>query len=121
MFQQFAKDRGITELLQNKKSGCKTFVMDLGGKLTCKLDDFNVVNGKQPKLISVDHIYPTTAVDKTSLQTVVLYGQPGVAGFNEIHTKLKDLAEKGQILYVLRPYLLQRENKKTRLSGVYTT
>jgi hypothetical protein len=54
-----------------------------------------------------------------SAPSVVLYADPLSSSFAKAHSRLKDLANRGKIDYVLRPYLRDRPAHKTRLSGEF--
>ena len=63
----------------------------------------------------LDHQYPgKLAKDKP---VVILYGEIGSESLNNFHVKLKALAELGEITYVMRHFLKDRNGPKVRLSG----
>ncbi len=116
MFQQMSLDRGVPD------AGCGqgAFVLEAAGGLHCSLEAArealkNDEGAKRsPEVFKVDHHYPRR---DPSAPTAVLYAEPGSAGFNEIHARLKGMAQRGEVDYVLRPYLTKRGTQKTRLSG----
>ena len=111
MFQQIAIDRGVRD-----RPCPRGIVMEAAGKLVCEVDKLNLdPKAEAPKLFQVDHHYPRS--EEEGLPTVVLYARPGEEGFAAVHAKLKDKAERGEIDYVLRPFLKVRPEQKTRLSG----
>ena len=65
-------------------------------------------------MFKIDHHYPHL---EEGSPVLILYGQPGSPGFSSVHANLKQLAESGQIDYVLRPYIRSKSTQKTRLSG----
>ena len=67
-----------------------------------------------PQLFNTDHVYPHADAEAP---TAILYGEPGKKGFGSVHRALKDLAGKGKVKYVLRPYLSERPKEKVRMSG----
>ncbi len=111
MFQQMSKDRGVAE------KGCDA-VVEAGGALHCSIKEAarhakaNI--DRQPETFKVDHHYLRR---DPSAPVVVLYAQPGRKGFAELHSQMKELAERGEVDYVLRPFLAKRGSQKTRMSG----
>lgn len=65
------------------------------------------------ELYEFDQIFPGS---QNNTVTSVLYGQLGAETFNRYHRKLKSLAEKGVVRYVIRTYV-PKSDKKVRLSG----
>ena len=116
MFQQIAKDRGV----EGAKCG-KGYVVDFGGELHCDVGriDFEKKgdSGPGPQLFNTDHVYPH---EKESAPVAILYGGAWKLHpdeFAEAHETLKKLAGEGVVKYVLRPYLVDRPQEKTRMSG----
>ncbi|GFT29174.1 UDP-glucose:glycoprotein glucosyltransferase 2 [Trichonephila clavipes] len=64
-------------------------------------------------LYQVDHVYPSAShsVD------VVLYGEIGTPAFNELYKVLYEKADKNELTYAVRHYVLKRKKQKVRLSG----
>ncbi len=115
MFQQVAKDRGVPDIKCDKDS----FILETAGKLHCSLESAREALKKKStdssvSVFKIDHHYPRR---DPSSPVVILYAQPGDAGFAEMHSRLKGLASRGEVDYVLRPFLASRKAIKTRLSG----
>ncbi len=116
MFQQIAKDRGVAD---SKCGGhpSSSFVLEAAGGLQCSVEAALKAASKgesSPETFKIDHHFPRR---DSSAATVVLYAQPGSAGFAQVHKEMKDLASRGEVDYVLRPFLAKRGFQKTRLSG----
>ncbi|BES97993.1 udp-glucose glycoprotein [Nesidiocoris tenuis] len=65
------------------------------------------------EVLRLDHKYPGS--DTGPL--VILYGELGSPEFAEFHNYLSDKAKRGQIQYVFRHWVKERQQKKVRLSG----
>lgn len=65
-------------------------------------------------LLKSDHVFP---VNENGKVIVILYSQLSTDSFITWHKKLKSLANDGKIVYVLRHYVQNKSEQKTRLSG----
>ena len=100
----------------------KGYVVDFGAELHCDVAnvDFHKFKGGStgtgPQLFNTDHVFPH---EKETAPVAVLYGEAGKrgSGFEVAHETLKKLAGAGVVKYVLRPYLVDRPEEKTRMSG----
>lgn len=95
------------EVLSGHECEEETFVQ-IGNNIICNLsileEEINLQKTENVivELFSFDHIYPGS--ENNSL-TVILYGQIGTRTLNNYHTKLKDLADKKAVKYVIRNYV----------------
>ncbi|KAG5893498.1 hypothetical protein JTB14_010548 [Gonioctena quinquepunctata] len=111
MFGQIAQER--------KLPPCPT-VADVGGELTCDIEELKSLVNKpnddyaRISLYKVDTHYPGSA--NRSL-AVVLYGQLGTNTFSQFHQVLKEAALEGKIDYVVRHYVKDNDARPLRLSG----
>ncbi|XP_014296354.1 UDP-glucose:glycoprotein glucosyltransferase [Microplitis demolitor] len=109
----------FSQMAENKEKipDCNNFIDVGGSKFTCSADQVEelIKNSKENlDTYSVDHQYPgSSKVNKN----VILYGQMGSTGFNQLHNKLKSIADSGKITYVLRHYVKDRPDNNLRLSG----
>ena len=114
MFQQIALDRGV------EAARCGDgYVVEFRGKLHCSLRELDFGargGGDATQLFNTDHVYPH---EEASAPVAVLYGEAGKpgGGFAKAHAKLKELAARGSVRYVLRPHLRERPREKARMSG----
>ncbi|XP_018571194.1 UDP-glucose:glycoprotein glucosyltransferase [Anoplophora glabripennis] len=111
MYEQIAHERNLPS--------CPT-VADVKGILTCDIAELKRLI-KNPSgiertldLYRVDHHYPGSA--NRSL-AVALYGELGTESFAKFHALLKEEAVAGNIDYVVRYSVNNKENKRLRLSG----
>jgi hypothetical protein len=106
---QIAKDRGVGE------AGCNTgYVIHYYGHLHCDVEkiDFDSESNSgssDPQLFNVDHVHPH---EDAGAPVAILYGEPGKTGFGKVHKSLSQLAGKGKVKYVLRPFLNHRNKEK---------
>lgn len=111
MYQQMSRENSPSD-------DCKAFV-DIHGKKSCDPAQVNALvsdggDRPSPALFKSDHIYPGT---KEAPVTVILYGEIGTAEFKSFHVKLSEMADKREIVYVLRHFRKSSSHAKTRLSG----
>ncbi|XP_038051139.1 UDP-glucose:glycoprotein glucosyltransferase 1-like isoform X2 [Patiria miniata] len=113
MFNQIAKDLP-------PPTGCNTFV-DIHGQVTCSLKDMaelidSATERPKPNIYAVDHQYPRS---KNNSVTVVLYGHVGnlKSQMKHFHQRLKELADRGAVQYVLRHFVKEKSDQQIRLSG----
>ncbi|CAG0895192.1 unnamed protein product [Darwinula stevensoni] len=97
---------------------CPAFV-DVHGRRTCRPVDVkplleNAGMRNASVLYQTDHHYPGGEGRPTK---VILYAEMGSQAFRDFHPVLKDLASSGQVDYVLRHFLPERDPGKTRLTG----
>ncbi|CAG0894843.1 unnamed protein product [Darwinula stevensoni] len=97
---------------------CSAFV-DVHGRRTCRPVDVkplleNAGMRNASVLYQTDHHYPGGEGRPTK---VILYAEMGSQAFRDFHPVLKDLASSGQVDYVLRHFLPERDPGKTRLTG----
>ncbi|XP_078695179.1 UDP-glucose:glycoprotein glucosyltransferase 1-like [Branchiostoma floridae x Branchiostoma belcheri] len=97
---------------------CPAFV-DVHNEMTCDPSKVkgmvDSASGRQrPYLYKVDHQYPGASPD---VPVVILYAELGTQGFKDFHSVLQDMADRGDINYVLRHYIKMRPDRKVRLSG----
>uniref|UniRef100_A0A0A9Y4P1 UDP-glucose:glycoprotein glucosyltransferase n=2 Tax=Lygus hesperus TaxID=30085 RepID=A0A0A9Y4P1_LYGHE len=64
-------------------------------------------------ILTLDHKYPGS----DSGPLVILYGELGSPEFSEFHKYLSDKAKRGEIQYVIRHWVKERQQRKVRLSG----
>lgn len=107
------------EILNGHKCEEEEVFVQIGDEITCDLNSFGDLIDQQNEnseveLFNFDHIYPGS--QNTSL-TVILYGQLGTGLLRKYHEKLKDLAEKQKVKYVIRNYVKNQSKRKIRLSG----
>ncbi|XP_047366597.1 UDP-glucose:glycoprotein glucosyltransferase isoform X4 [Vespa velutina] len=111
MFSQMAENKNISTL------ECYN-VVDIGGKFTCSIEEIdNIIKEDEwtkRDTYSIDHYY--LGSQKTD-KVMIMYGQIGSPMFIDLHTKLKNIADKRGINYILRYYLKDRPDRKLRLSG----
>ncbi|XP_056004849.1 UDP-glucose:glycoprotein glucosyltransferase 1-like isoform X3 [Ostrea edulis] len=110
-FQEMSREETVPE-------DCHMYV-SINGEKTCdvsKIDDVIKVAANKPKssIYKFDHIYPR-AGNKNIV--AVLYGELGKPGFTELHEKLKSLSKQKEVTYLLRHFVKNPSDKKTRLSG----
>ncbi|XP_062620063.1 UDP-glucose:glycoprotein glucosyltransferase 1-like [Saccostrea cucullata] len=110
-FQQMSKEEPAPE-------DCDMFVSINGEKIcdVSNIDDVIKTAANKPKssIYKFDHVYPGTGNKNV---VAVLYGELGMPGFTEIHQKLKSLSKKNEVSYVLRHFVKNPSEEKTRLSG----
>ncbi|CAH1245599.1 UGGT1 [Branchiostoma lanceolatum] len=97
---------------------CPAFV-DVHNQMTCDPSRVkgmvDTASGRQrPHLYKVDHQYPGSSPD---VPVAILYAELGTQAFKDFHSVLRDMADKGDINYVLRHYIKVRPDRKVRLSG----
>jgi len=107
MHSHLAHDRGVSEM------NCPT-VFDLGGKLTCGLPDIKPAADKSISY-DIDHVYPSVYNDESP--EVIVYGEIGTAELSEAHNQMVELANTGEVKYILRHFISKRSETKVRLSG----
>lgn len=107
----------VNEVLSGHKCDAEAFVQ-IGDDLICDLSSFEInlrrTEDVDVELFSFDHIYPGS---QNNSLTVVLYGQIGSRVLKNYHNKLKDLADKKVVKYVIRNYVKNQSKRKIRLSG----
>ncbi|XP_022095271.1 UDP-glucose:glycoprotein glucosyltransferase 1-like isoform X2 [Acanthaster planci] len=113
MFNQIAQDLP-------PPSGCDAFV-HVHGQVTCSLTDMaeliaSAPERAKPNVYAVDHRYPRS---QNNSITVILYGHIGNlrSQVKHFHQRLKGLANKGTVQYVLRHFVKDQSAQRIRLSG----
>ena len=109
MFQQIAKDRGVHQLQCDE-------VIDYNGVLSCDFPK-DAPKTSEQKTIEIEHDHRYVHWDDSAENSVILYANVGTKRFKDFHEKLKDLASKGEIKYIFRPFLTKRSEFPLRLSG----
>ncbi|KAK4879085.1 hypothetical protein RN001_007231 [Aquatica leii] len=112
MFMQIAMEKDFPS--------CRTIV-EVGESFMCDVKEIEPFIKKASKKASsnidvynVDTHYPGS---ENKSVVVALYGELGTKEFAEFHKVLKKLAVDGEIDYILRHYIKDREDKQLRLSG----
>ncbi|KAF5269322.1 hypothetical protein FQR65_LT02624 [Abscondita terminalis] len=111
MFMQIAMEKDLPS--------CKT-VVEVGNSFTCNVNEVKGLikhvrtEDEKIDIYNVDTHYPGS--ENRSI-IVALYGELGTKDFAEFHEVLKQLAVDGEIDYILRHYIKNREDKQLRLSG----
>uniref|UniRef100_A0A9J8AA45 UDP-glucose ceramide glucosyltransferase-like 1 n=1 Tax=Cyprinus carpio carpio TaxID=630221 RepID=A0A9J8AA45_CYPCA len=110
-FQQIARD-------EPPPDGCAAFVV-VHGQNACSTKDMKkllktAAGRPRPYLYKSDHQYP--GVNGTDLPVAVLYAEIGTKEFNTFHKVLSERAQDGKLIYVLRHFVSQK-NEKMLLSG----
>ncbi|GFQ69214.1 UDP-glucose:glycoprotein glucosyltransferase 1 [Trichonephila clavata] len=108
MFHQIAYD-------QTFPTNCKA-VADIGGTYACdpKTLKSQLSSSRNTSILyQVDHVYPSASHSVG----VVLYGEIGTPSFNELYKVLYEKADKNELTYAVRHYVLKRKKQKVRLSG----
>uniref|UniRef100_A0A8C1XH55 UDP-glucose ceramide glucosyltransferase-like 1 n=1 Tax=Cyprinus carpio TaxID=7962 RepID=A0A8C1XH55_CYPCA len=98
--------------------GCAAFVV-VHGQNACSTKDMKkllktAAGRPRPYLYKSDHQYP--GVNGTDLPVAVLYAEIGTKEFNTFHKVLSERAQDGKLIYVLRHFVSQK-NEKMLLSG----
>lgn len=70
---------------------------------------------RSPETYKLDHQFPGK-IGKNK-PVVILYGEIGSKSLKDFHVVLKEMAESGEIVYILRHYISDRKGPKVRLSG----
>lgn len=108
----------VNEVLSGHKCEAETFVQISHDEIFCDLNAFEVeMNLRKTynvELFSFDHIYPGS---QNNSLTAILYGQIGTRELKNYHIKLKKLADKKVVKYVIRNYVKNQSKRKIRLSG----
>ncbi|XP_069103600.1 UDP-glucose:glycoprotein glucosyltransferase 1-like [Argopecten irradians] len=97
---------------------CIAFV-NIHGQTTCDPAEVKSLVEKaadlpKPPVFKFDHTFPGSADNGI---VVVLYAEVGNEGFPEFHKQLREMAEKKEITYILRHFVKEPAEEKTRLSG----
>lgn len=93
--------------------------VQIGNVIVCDIENLGLFisthqnDAGYVELYEFDHVYPGSQNNSIA---AVLYGQLGTKQFNLYHEKLKMLADRGTIKYIVRNYVDIKE-RKIRLSG----
>ncbi|XP_052105584.1 UDP-glucose:glycoprotein glucosyltransferase 1-like [Mytilus californianus] len=103
-----------------EKKNCDVFV-SLNGLQVCspKKIEKSLEEAKKRKKSAIykfDHVYPGS--DESDVPVVaVLYGELGKPNFRDFHVELRNLAMSHEVTYLLRHFVKNPSEQKTRLSG----